>query len=92
MWLTTQWKLRRALRRYRRDGDVDAVLGADWSRSREIFAFFREIVDRLHGEEITRLRQKQAEYLALQNQINSRLSVRTLCWRIVRILRKPPKR
>lgn len=37
---------------------------------REIFAFFREIVDRLHGEEITRLRQKQAEYLALQNQIN----------------------
>ena len=70
MWLTTQWKLRRALRRYRRDGDVDAVLGADWSRSREIFAFFREIVDRLHGEEITRLRQKQAEYLALQNQIN----------------------
>ena len=37
MWLTTQWKLRRALCRYRRDGDVDAVLGADWSRSREIF-------------------------------------------------------
>ena len=70
MWLTTQWKLRRALCRYRRDGDVDAVLDADWSRSREIFAFFREIVDRLHGEEITRLRQKQAEYLALQNQIN----------------------
>ena len=28
MWLTTQWKLRRALCRYRRDGDVDAVLGA----------------------------------------------------------------
>lgn len=35
-----------------------------------LFAFFREIVDRLHGEEITRLRQKQAEYLALQNQIS----------------------
>lgn len=99
MWLTTQWKLRRALRRYGRDGDVDAVLGADWSRSREIFAFFREIVDRLHGEEITRLRQKQAEYLALQTRstrifciMHSRLSVRTLCWQIVRILRKPPKR
>ena len=78
MWLTTQWKLRRALRRYRRDGDVDAVLGADWSRSREIFAFFREIVDRLHGEEITRLRQKQAEYLALQNQINPHFLFNTL--------------
>ena len=49
MWLTTQWKLRRALRRYGRDGDVDAVLGADWSRSREIFAFFREhCPDRQH--------------------------------------------
>lgn len=70
MWLKTQWKLRRALRRYRRDGDVDAVLGEDWSRCRDIFAFFREIENRLHGEEITRLRQKQAEYLALQNQIN----------------------
>ena len=78
MWLTTQWKLRRALRRYGRDGDVDAVLGADWSRSREIFAFFREIVDRLHGEEITRLRQKQAEYLALQNQINPHFIYNTL--------------
>ena len=78
MWLTTQWKLRQALRRYRRDGDVDAVLGADWSRSREIFAFFREIVDRLHGEEITRLRQKQAEYLALQNQINPHFIYNTL--------------
>ncbi len=70
MWLKTQWKLRRALRRYRRDGDLDAVLQVDWSRCREIFAFFHEIEDRLHGEEITRLRQKQAEYLALQNQIN----------------------
>lgn len=89
-----------ALCRYRRDGDVDAVLGADWSRSREIFAFFREIVDRLHGEEITRLRQKQAEYLALQNQINPHFlynaleAIRSdalLAW-IVRILRKPPKR
>ena len=70
MWLKTQWKLRRALRRYRRDGNLDAVLHEDWSRCRDIFAFFHEIEDRLHGEEITRLRQKQAEYLALQNQIN----------------------
>lgn len=70
MWLKTQWKLRRALRRYRRDGNLDAVLHEDWSRCRDVFAFFHEIEDRLHGEEITRLRQKQAEYLALQNQIN----------------------
>lgn len=31
---------------------------------------FTDVEERLHGEEITRLRQKQAEYLALQNQIN----------------------
>lgn len=70
MWLTTQWKLWWALRRYRRDGDVDAVLRADWHRSHAINVFFREIEERLHGEEIIRLQQKQAEYLALQNQIN----------------------
>ena len=78
MWLKTQWKLRRALRRYRRDGNLDAVLHEDWSRCRDIFAFFHEIEDRLHGEEITRLRQKQAEYLALQNQINPHFIYNTL--------------
>ena len=78
MWLKTQWKLRRALRRYRRDGNLDAVLHEDWSRCRDIFAFFHEIEDRLHGEEITRLRQKQAEYLALQNQINPHFLYNTL--------------
>ncbi|MFR6376391.1 MAG: sensor histidine kinase [Oscillospiraceae bacterium] len=67
--------------------------------SREIFAFFREIVDRLHGRRSLACVQKQAEYLALQNQINPHFlynaleAIRsTLCWRIVRILRKPPKR
>ena len=50
MWLTTQWKLRRALRRYGRDGDVDAVIGAAWSRTRADVAIFRENVERLHGE------------------------------------------
>ena len=44
-----------------------AQTGAAPARS---LRFSAEIVDRLHGEEITRLRQKQAEYLALQNQIN----------------------
>lgn len=99
MWLNNTMETAPALCRYRRDGDVDAVLGADWSRSREIFAFFREIVDRLHGEEITRLRQKQAEYLALQNQINPHFLYNALeairsdaLLADVRILRKPPKR
>lgn len=60
----------RALRRYKNDKNLEAVLRLDWSRSPNLSAFLSAIEDRLHGEEITKLRQKQAEYLALQNQIN----------------------
>ena len=60
----------RALRRYKNDKNLEAVLRLDWSRSPNLSAFLGAIEDRLHGEEITKLRQKQAEYLALQNQIN----------------------
>lgn len=70
MWITAALQLRRALRRYRDDKDLAAVLRADWSRAPDLRALFGEIDRRLHGEEITRLQQKQAEYLALQNQIN----------------------
>ena len=70
MWPWADWKLRRALRRYRRDRDQDSVLRTDWRRDPDLRAFFADVEERLHGEEITRLRQKQAEYLALQNQIN----------------------
>lgn len=70
MWAWTDWKLRRALRRYRRERDLEAVLQMDWHRDLDLSAFFTDVEERLHGEEITRLRQKQAEYLALQNQIN----------------------
>ena len=70
MWPWTDWKLRRALRRYRRERDLEAVLQMDWHRDLDLSAFFADVEERLHGEEITRLRQKQAEYLALQNQIN----------------------
>ena len=70
MWLRSSWKLRKALRRYQNDQNLEAVLRADWSREPDLHAFFGEIEQRLHGEEITRLQQKQAEYLALQNQIN----------------------
>ena len=70
MWPWTDWKLRRALRRYRRERDLEAVLQMDWHRDLDLSAFFTDVEERLHGEEITRLRQKQAEYLALQNQIN----------------------
>lgn len=70
MWLWTGWKLKRALRRYGRDRELEALLRADWHGDRDLAAFFADVEERLHGEEITKLRQKQAEYLALQNQIN----------------------
>ena len=70
MWLWTGWKLKRALRRYGRDREMEALLRDDWRSDRDLAAFFADVEERLHGEEITKLRQKQAEYLALQNQIN----------------------
>ena len=78
MWPWTDWKLRRALRRYRRERDLEAVLQMDWHRDLDLSAFFTDVEERLHGEEITRLRQKQAEYLALQNQINPHFLYNTL--------------
>lgn len=70
MWLGTMKKLRGALRRYRGDRDLEAVLRLNWDAEPALREFFADIEERLHGEEITRLQQKQAEYLALQNQIN----------------------
>lgn len=70
MWLWAGWRLKKALRRYRNDRDLEAVLRTDWGGERLLTAFFSDVEERLHGEEITKLRQKQAEYLALQNQIN----------------------
>lgn len=70
MWLLAGWKLRKALRRYRNDRDLKAVLQAGWGNEQLLNTFFSDLEERLHGEEITKLRQKQAEYLALQNQIN----------------------
>lgn len=70
MWLGMGWKLRRALQHYRNDKNLEAVLQADWSKYSDLQMFFLDMEERLHGEEITKLRQKQSEYLALQNQIN----------------------
>lgn len=70
MRLRTIKKLCGALRRYRSDRDLEAVLRLDWDGEPVLRDFFSDIEERLHGEEIARLQQKQAEYLALQNQIN----------------------
>lgn len=78
MWLLTQLKLHRAIRQYEKDRDLDRILRADWSQEPELQDFFAEVRERLEGEESQKLQQKQAEYLALQNQINPHFLYNTL--------------
>lgn len=70
MWIYAAWKLRRMLQRYRNDKNIEKILHTDWNCDSDLQTLFNDIEKRLHGDEITRLQQKQAEYLALQNQIN----------------------
>ena len=78
MWLRTQRKLHRAIRQYQKDKDLDRILRSDWSQEPELQEFFGELRERLEGEETQKLQQKQAEYLALQNQINPHFLYNTL--------------
>ena len=70
MWLTTQIRLYRALRRYRTEKNIKHILREDWGDTPALQSFFEDIDRRLYGEEQQRLQQKQAEFMALQNQIN----------------------
>lgn len=78
MWLWTQLKLYRAIRQYKKDKDLDRILHADWTQEPDLKELFGEIEERLQGEENKKLQQKQAEYLALQNQINPHFLYNTL--------------
>ena len=79
MWLISQWKLYRALRRYSRERDMRRLLSENWKDSPALDVFLKDINQQLYGEEQQKLQQKQAEYLALQNQINPIFS--TTVWR-----------
>ena len=70
MCLVTQFKLLRALRRYRSEKNIKSLLKEDWSTDPVLQDFFGDLEKKLYGEEQQRLQQKQAEYMALQNQIN----------------------
>lgn len=78
MWLRTQLKLYRAIRQYNRDHDINRILSMNWNSEPEVRELFDEIHDRLYGEENKELQQKQAKYLALQNQINPHFLYNTL--------------
>ena len=66
MWPWTGWKLQKALRRYRNDRDLETLLQMNWGNDPLLNTLFSDVEERLHGEEITKLRQKQSEYLALR--------------------------
>ncbi|MCD8357398.1 MAG: histidine kinase [Clostridia bacterium] len=78
MWLRTQLKLYQAIRQYKKEKDLDRILRADWEQEPDLKEFFGEIRERLRGEENIKLQQKQAKYLALQNQINPHFLYNTL--------------
>ncbi len=78
MWFRTQHKLLKAVRQYKKEKDLDQILYADWDGEPELKAFFEEIRERLYGEESIRMQQRQAKYLALQNQINPHFLYNTL--------------
>jgi len=70
MWLITQFRLYRALRQYGREKNIKRILSQGWEDVPGLRDFFADVERRLYGEEQQKLQQKQAEYLALQNQIN----------------------
>ena len=60
MWIYAAWKLRRMLQRYRNDKNIEKILHTDWNCDSDLQTLFNDIEKRLHGDEITRLQQKQA--------------------------------
>ncbi|MBR2188247.1 MAG: histidine kinase [Eubacterium sp.] len=78
MWLMTQWKLYRALRQYQRDHNLTRFLENDWGRDHLLCELIEGMESSRSSRELSRLQQKQAEYLALQNQINPHFLYNTL--------------
>lgn len=68
----------RKLNKYEKDRNLDRLLNADWEGDLLLEPLFGEISRRLNSEENKKLQQKQAEVLALQNQINPHFLYNTL--------------
>ncbi len=78
MGLRKRIRLRHKLKKFRENIDLDLLLAEDWEGDPLLEPLFKEIARRLHGEENKKLQQKQAEVLALQNQINPHFLYNTL--------------
>lgn len=66
------------LKQFHKDRNLENVLWEDWSSCRELEEFCRDITSITEAGPEMRFQQKQAEYLALQNQINPHFLYNTL--------------
>ena len=66
------------LKQFHKNRNLENVLREDWSSCRELEEFCRDITSITEAGPEMRFQQKQAEYLALQNQINPHFLYNTL--------------
>lgn len=76
MLFDTFRQFNRALRIYKKDRDVNKLLNMQWQG--DFALFMKDIENRIHQRDNQWLQQKQAKYLALQNQINPHFLYNTL--------------
>ena len=66
------------LKQFHKDRNLENVLREDWSSCKELAEFCNDITSITEAGPEIRFQQKQAEYLALQNQINPHFLYNTL--------------
>lgn len=78
MRIWSKIRLSRKLKQFARERNVEKILKEDWSGYSELQLFCKDLDQILEGMPEDQLQQKQAEYLALQNQINPHFLYNTL--------------
>lgn len=78
MRIWSKIRLGRKLKQFARERNVEKILKDDWSGYPELQLFCKDLDQILERMPEEQLQQKQAEYLALQNQINPHFLYNTL--------------
>ncbi len=76
--LMTYMHFIKKLKQFHKDRNLENVLREDWSSCKELAEFCNDITSITEAGPEMRFQQKQAEYLALQNQINPHFLYNTL--------------
>lgn len=76
--LMTYIRFIKKLKQFHKDRNLENVLREDWSSCKELAEFCNDITSITEAGPEMRFQQKQAEYLALQNQINPHFLYNTL--------------